>query len=178
MIDITKYDIFVQIIGFIGTGLYFISFQCRKNRNLFRVQLFSYIFYTAHLLLLGAITGGVSYLINCMRSFCLQSKWEFAKSRTMCVILCVLQIVALRLTWCGWISLLPVAANIASTVGGYTKNPQKVRIAGMFINSPLWIVYNIIVGSWAGILDEVVSEASMIISIIRFGWKNLDKTES
>lgn len=96
----------------------------------------------------------------------------------MCVILCALQLAAMTITWCGWISILPVIANIASTVGGYTKNPQKVRIAGMFINSPLWIIYNIIVGSWAGILDEIVSEVSMAVSIIRFGWKNLDKPEN
>lgn len=169
--------ILVQIIGVIGTALYFFSFQCRENKNLFRVQLFSYIFYTTHLLLLGAVTGGVSYVINCMRSFCLQSKWEFAKSKAMCAILCGLQLITLGLTWTGWISFLPVIANIASTVGGYTKNPQKIRAAGMFVNSPLWVIYDIIVGSWAGILDEVVSEASMIISVIRFGWKNLDKVE-
>ena len=53
----------------------------------------------------------------------------------------------------------------------------KIRVAGIFINSPLWIIYDIIVGSWAGILDEVISEASMIISICRYGWKNLDVVE-
>ena len=56
-------------------------------------------------------------------------------------------------------------------------SPRKVRIAGKFINSPLWIIYDILVGSWAGILDEVVGEASMIISIARYGWKNLDKID-
>ena len=44
----------------------------------------------------------------------------------------------------------------------------------MFVNSPLWIIYDVILGSWAGILDEVVTELSNIISIIRFGWNNLD----
>lgn len=47
----------------------------------------------------------------------------------------------------------------------------------MFINSPLWIVYNAMSGSLAGILDEVVTELSMIISIFRFGWKSLDRVE-
>jgi len=95
----------------------------------------------------------------------------------MCVILCILQVMAMLFTWDGWISVLPVAANIASTIGGYTRNPKKIRVAGMFINSPLWIIYDIIVGSWAGILDEIVSEASMVISILRYGWKNLDHVE-
>jgi len=93
-------------------------------------------------------------------------------------LLCFLQVLALVVTWSGWISILPVAANIASTIGGYTRSPRKVRIAGMFFNSPLWIIYDIMVGSWAGILDEVVSEISMIVSILRFGWKNLDEKES
>lgn len=173
----TPQFILIQIIGLLGTALYFASFQCRENKMLFRVQLLSYVLYTVHMLLLGAITGGVSYMINGIRSFCLSGKWEFGKSKSMCAILCLLQAAALWLTWGGWISLLPVVANIASTIGGYTKNPKKIRIAGIFINSPLCIVYDVIVGSWAGILDEVLSEASMIISVIRFGWKELDRIE-
>ena len=167
----------IQAVGLLGTVTFFFSFQCRKNRNLFLVQLLSYCLYTVHLLLLGAVTGGISYMINALRSVCLAGKWRFAHRRITCLLLCAMQVAALVFTWSGWISLLPVAANIAATIAGYTHNPRKVRIAGMFINSPLWIVYDIIVGSWAGILDEVVTEASILISILRYGWKNLDKVE-
>jgi hypothetical protein len=169
--------LFIQMIGFVGTILYFLSFQCKSNRKLFRVQFLSYLFYTLHLILLGAITGGVSYIINTFRSLCLGSKWEFAKGKKMCALICLMQLAALGFTWAGWLSVLPVAANIASTIGGYTHNPRKIRVAGMFVNSPLWIVYDVLVGSWAGILDEVLSEVSMIISILRYGWKNLDTIE-
>lgn len=167
----------IQLIGVAGTLLFFLSYQCRSNRNLFRVQLLSYLFYTAHLLLLGALTGGVSYMINTLRSFCLGSRWKFAHSQGMCAIICAMQLAALALTWSGWVSILPVAANIAATLGGYTHNPRKLRIAGMFVNSPLWIVYDLCVGSWAGLLDEAVTEGSMILSIVRFGWKDLDREE-
>ena len=168
----------IQLIGVAGTLLFFLSYQCRSNRNLFRVQLLSYLFYTAHLLLLGALTGGVSYMINTLRSFCLGRRWKFAHSQGMCAIICAMQLAALALTWSGWVSILPVAANIAATLGGYTHNPRKLRIAGMFVNSPLWIVYDLCVGSWAGLLDEAVTEGSMILSIVRFGWKNLDREEA
>lgn len=172
----TRY-ILIQAIGLVGTILFFFSFQCKSNRSLFRIQLLSYLFYTIHLLLLGAVTGGISYIINVFRSFCLGSRWRFAKGKGMCAAICLAQILALCFTWSGWISLLPVTANIAATIGGYTHNPQKVRLASMLVNSPLWIVYDVIVGSWAGILDEVVTELSILISIIRYGWKNLDRTE-
>ena len=170
--------IFVQAIGFLGTILFFLSYQCKSNKNLFRVQFVSYLCYTTHLLMLGAVTGGVSYILNTVRSFCLGSKNTVLKQKWVCCIICLLQLATLFLTWEGWWSVLPVAANIASTIGGYTHNARKIRIAGMFINSPLWIIYDIVVGSWAGILDEVVSEASMIISIYRYGWKNLDSTQT
>ena len=127
--------------------------------------------------MLGATTGGISYILNTLRSFCLGSKHAFLKSKWMCWIICILQVMTLYLTWGGWASVLPVAANIASTIGGYTHNARKIRAAGMFINSPLWIIYDVIVGSWAGILDELVSEASMILSVYRYGWKNLDVIE-
>ena len=167
----------IQVIGLTGTALFFMSYQCKSNRNLFRVQFLSYLCYTIHLLLLGAITGGISYILNAFRSFCLGSKIEFARSRKMCIIICILQIMALVITWSGWMSILPVAANIAATVGGYTHNARKIRIAGMFINSPLWILYDIMVGSWAGILDELFSEGSMILSVVRYGWKDLDRID-
>ena len=173
----TPQNLIIQAVGLLGTLLFFCSFQCRTNRSLFRVQFLSYLLYTAHLQLLGAVTGGVSYLINTLRSLCLGSKWRFARTKTMCALLCLLQLAALALTWAGWISILPVAANIAATIGGYTHNPRKIRLTAMLINSPLWIVYDVIVGSWAGILDEVVTEASILLSILRFGWKSLDRVE-
>ena len=171
-------DAGIQVIGLIGTVLFFMSYQCKRNKNLFRVQFLSYLFYTIHLILLGAITGGISYILNAIRSFCLGSKNEFARSWKMCIMICVLQLTALLITWSGWISLLPVIANIAATIGGYTHNARKIRMVGMFVNSPLWMIYDIIVGSWAGILDELISESSMLISIVRYGWKNLDKIDS
>ena len=169
--------ILIQMIGFMGTLLFFLSYQCKSNKNLFRVQFFSYLCYTLHFLLLGAVTGSISYLLNTARSFCLGSRKDFLKGWMACAVICVLQLMTMLFTWSGWLSILPVAANIAATIGGYTHNPRKIRAAGIFINSPLWILYDIAVGSWAGILDEIVSEASMLLSVARCGWKELDRIE-
>ena len=150
-------------------------YQFRSNRALFRVQFVSYLLYTAHLCLLGAVTGGVSYAVNTLRSFCLASSSDRLKSGKMCAFLCLMQLVCLALTWGGWLSVLPVAANIASTVAGFSQDGRKIRLTGMLINSPLWIIYNIACGSIAGILDEAVTEASIVISMVRF--RNEDKVK-
>ena len=166
-------ELLIQAIGFMGTALFFLSYQFRDSHTLFRVQFFSYLCYTVHLLCLGAVTGGISYLINLLRSYCLSSDKPFLQSRKTCALLCAAQLLTLALSWDGGLSTLPVAANIASTLGGYTHDPRKLRLAGMLINSPLWIVYDVAVGSWAGIVDEAFSELSMLISILRYGWKEL-----
>lgn len=166
-----------QLLAVLGAVLYFLSYQCRDNRRLYTMQFFSYLVYTVHFLILGAMTGGFSYILNLARSLFISSKWKFARGAKMCAILCFMQIIVLVTTWAGWISLLPICANIALTIGGYTHNAQKIRIAGIFINSPLWIIYDLIIGSWAGAVDELASMASGIISIRRYGWKNLNKTD-
>lgn len=170
--------IIIQAVGFLGTILFFLSYQFKNNKMLFRIQFVSYFCYTVHLLMLGAITGGISYILNTVRSFCLGSKNSFLKGKIMCSVLCILQVATLIFTFDGWGSLLPVFANIAATIGGYTYSARKIRIVGMCINSPLWIIYDVVVGSWAGIIDEIVSEVSMIISIIRYGWKSMDSSEA
>ena len=78
------------------------------------------------------------------------------------------------------VSVLPVAANIAATIGGYTYSAKTIRMVGLCVNSPLWVIYDVAVGSWAGILDEAASSVSVLVSIARYGWKNLDapKTEN
>lgn len=109
----TKF-VMIQAIGFLGTITFFLSYQCKSNKNLFRVQFISYSLYTIHLLMLGAITGGFSYILNTIRSLCLGSKNDFLKGKIMCVIICALQMIALYFTWNGVISILPIIANIAS----------------------------------------------------------------
>ena len=99
-------SIFIQAIGLFGTVLFFLSYQCKSNRTLFRVQFVSYLCYTAHLLMLGAITGGISYVLNTVRSFCLGSRSSFLKGKIMCAALCVMQVAALVFTWGGWWSIL------------------------------------------------------------------------
>lgn len=170
-------NIIVQLIGFVGIALFLLSFQCKKNRSLFTVQSLAYLFYALHFILLGAVTGGINQIINILRCLCLASKFKWAHSWFMCGVFCAASLAVTIFTWNGWISLLPFGGTLAAVIGGYTENPRKIRIAGMFINSPLWIIYDIIVGSWAGIADEVFTESSIIISIIRFGWKNLDRVE-
>ena len=85
-----------------------------------------------------------------------------------------LSLAAALLTWSGPISLLPVATTVAGTIGYWTNNARNIRIANLAVNSPCMLLYDVLVKSWGGALNEAVTLVSIIISIIRFGWKALD----
>ena len=167
-------SVFIQLIGFVGTALYFLSYQYKDNKTLFKVQYISYFFYVSHFFLLGALTGSMSYSVNLIRCHYLSRDNHKSNAKTICIIFCLLQVLVLIFTWNSWISLLPVIANIASTIASFTNSAKKIRATGLLINAPLWIIYNCIVGSWAGVIDELICLSSLIISIIRHGWNNYE----
>lgn len=162
-------NLFIQLLGFVGTGLYFLSYQYKDNRKLFKIQYISYFFYVSHFFLLKAYTGSFSYLVNLIRCHYLSRNNHRSDARTICIVFCFLQVLVAIFTWDSWISLLPVVANIASTIASFTNSAKKIRLTGLFINSPLWIIYNIIVKSWAGVIDELICLTSLVISIFRHG---------
>ena len=169
--------IFYQLIGFLGTAVFLLSFQFKSNKVLFRMQLAAYLLYSLHMLLIGAYTGAATYLISIARSYFMQSKWRITRGWGACAVLCAMQVLALLFTWGGWVSVLPVVANVITNIACYSNNALTIRKAMIFGNSPLFLVYNIIVGSWAGTIDELITIGSAVFSIARFGWKELDKTQ-
>ena len=158
----------IQSLGFLGTTIYLLSFQFKNNKSLFTCQLISYIFYATHFLLLGAYTGCLSSFGSLLRACFLVSNNEKLHTKKACAFVCLVQILIGVFTFEGWYSILPVIANTSLTIAGFTNNPRHIRTIGIFINSPMWIIYDAIVGSWAGVIDEIITEASIIISVFRY----------
>lgn len=59
-----------------------------------------------------------------------------------------------------------------------TNNAGIIRLANMFICSPTWIIYDILTGAYSAIANEVVVIGSVILSIYRYGMKELLDPES
>ncbi len=51
-------------------------------------------------------------------------------------------------------------------------------MSNLFCASPAWLLYDVMVGSAAGVVNELITLGSIIISIFRFGWKELGNPES
>ena len=169
----------IQAIGFVGVAFFIASYQIKSNRALFACQLTGCVLFCIQFFILGAYTGALSLIINIIRN-CLLLKvndWEWVKSRiTLSAIVALLTAVTIY-TWAGWSSLLPFVSVAATSVGYWTNNAQKIRLS-QFIGSPCTLIYDALIRSWGGVLTETITLLSIIISVIRFGWKEMGEQDS
>lgn len=164
----------VQAIGFLGVALFIISYQIRSNRALFLCQLMGCIVFCVQFFLMGAYTGAISLIVNIARNLLLikSNDWKWAKSQVTLAAIILLLLVMTICTWAGWMSILPFVSVAVTSIGYWTQNAQKIRLSQLF-GSPCTLLYDILVHTWGGAVCEAITILSIIISIVRFGWRNL-----
>ena len=169
----------IQIIGFIAMAFFIISYQIRSNRALFLCQLLGCCLFCLQFCIMGAYTGALGLLVNIARNVLLlkADDWPWVRRGTTLLGIILLLLVMTVYTWAGWISLLPFISVAVTCVGYWTDNAQKIRLSQL-IGSPCTLLYDLMIRSWGGVLSETITLLSIIISIFRFGWANLDKKEA
>ena len=165
----------VQGIGFVAVAFFILSYQMKSNRLLFLFQLIGCSIFVVQFGILGAYTGALSLMINILRNVLLlkANVWTWVRSKKTMMGILVLLTAFTIWTWNGWISLLPLASVGVTTVGYWTDNAQRIRLSQL-MGSPCTLLYDILIHSWGGALSESITLISIIVSIIRFGWKNLN----
>lgn len=156
-----------QIIGGFGAACLILSFQFKKEQNIFLLQTASGLFFVVHYLLLGEYAGMCMDAVCFIRALLLatKKKWAFSKL-TLCGIIAAVVVLSV-FTYKNLFSLFPAAALIVSSVALWTNNGDKIRKTQLFATSPLWMVYNISVLSYAGIICEAFDMLSVIVFCIR-----------
>jgi len=186
------WEIFVQGIGFVAIAMNVLSAQFNTH---FKIMLFkslgSFLFALQYLFL-GAFTGLAMDLIGVIRNFIFTYNVKKGKSNKWWIVFfslitAIVGITIIVLTWSKtlevltrwtnnptWlfvlamlISILSITAKVVSTIGYGAKSPHVIRM----INLPtfsMWIIYNFIAFSIAGIVSDAMSIISIIIAEIRF----------
>ena len=161
-----------QAIGLVALVVTCLSYQARTTRGIALRQAVGSLFWTTHLLLLGAWTGGLLNLLGLVRGSVYSQRgarawasrpfwpWLFG---ALCVAAAV---------WSGLVQgegprlLLSTAAQC---LGCYALWTFRVRLARFLLvaTSLLWLVYDALSGSIPGTLCEVFSQISLYIAIAR-----------
>ena len=169
----------IQLIGYIGMAFALTSYQCKKNKQYFLLQVgcamaftIQYIFlssWAAVLLNIFSIMRGIIFALGdkCKKTiFLIMIEASFALS-------CLVSALFFGEKW--WIAFLLFIAQCGGTLAMWTRDGKKIRIAQLSIISPIWITNNIYYGSIGGIACEIFNIVSVTISMIRFNKIGYDK---
>lgn len=167
-------QIIAQIIGIFGSAFIIYCFQSKNSKNLFLFQLIGAALFCIHFGLLGAYVGFTQNLLATGRNSLLISGKKWASHPAMLILLLLSYTVTGFFTFDGFFSMLPPAAMVISTLVMWTKKGKAIRIVQFLGVSPLWLIYNISVFSISGIVTESFVLLSVVVSVLRFGFKGFD----
>lgn len=169
------FAIFVQAIGFVGIGLNIVSVQFNKHWQIVLFKTLGSAMFVVQYILLKAYTGAAMDGIGILRNIIFIFAVQKGKPTYVWIILfSVLTVVLGAITFDGWISLLAITAKLLSCVSYGINNARAIRMINL-PSSGLWLTYNTLVFSLAGILNEIFVIVSIIIAEIRLYYKNKEK---
>lgn len=158
----------VQAVGLLGSVLIIGAMQFNNRRVILLCYLTACVCWLFHYGMLGATTAVVINVIALLRSLLfLNNHKPWAKSRLWLVLILAALVLTSALTWDGWPSLLPCIAMILTTFALWTHNSRTTRLL-MLANSPCWLVYNLLAGSYSCAVTEGFALVSYLIAVVRF----------
>lgn len=169
------YDLFIQCIGFIALALFIFSYQVKSNRGLFLLQTIGNLLFAMQFVLLGGIGGAIGSLICSTRNFLLILGKEkpFFQMKLWAVLICICSLCSCVYSWENFLSILPFISVLTSTIGYWSDNALKIRMMNLLCASPCWLIYDASIHSLGGVLNELLTISSVLISIYRFGFRSM-----
>lgn len=162
-------QLIAQAVGFLALFLVILSFQNGKRVKILLLMLCGVILFVFHYGLLGAWVGSVMNLVEAGMIYVAYKKQTAAWARSKLWLYGFILLFALAgaATAHGWIDVLPIVAQIFGAIAVWQISPRAIRFI-MLAPRPLWFIYNLIVGSYAGLAGEVFVFLSVVIGIVRF----------
>ena len=166
-----------QCAGIIAMMFNILSYQGRSQKSVIAMQFFGAVLFAVNYLMLGAAVGGILNILGIVRAVVFLFKERLKADRLpwlLGFVACYIGVYILNFTVFGKdvtgynliVELLPVIGMVALNIGFRLRNASDVRKCAL-ISSPAWLIYNITVGSWGGIICELLTLGSIFIGMFR-----------
>lgn len=157
-----------MIFGLVGIIANMIIYWQKNRKNMLFAKLFADIVWTAHYSLLGAQMGAVTCGISILReTVFLNKKHRWAQSNLWLILFVIISAGFGIVGWKNVINIFPIIASILSVVSFAIGKPSLSRLLQIVI-SVLFLVYDIYVMSYAGIINEFCTLTSVAIALVYF----------
>lgn len=140
-----------------------ISFQNKKREHILGWLVISTILISAHLFILGQVTGAILTALAGVRF--LSSIW-YPKKILMVLFACI-SITITFFTYKSWPDLLVISAILASIYATFQSTDARLRLC-MVASTTQWIIFNILIFSPVAILMESIFLTSNLVGLYRF----------
>ena len=159
--------IFGQFFSFLAVILSFIAYQFKTQKHVLIFNTAVTVSMMLSYLFLGAYSGMALNVIGIVRNivYYYKNKRMFSSPAIPYIFALAMALVG-AMAWQGAVSLLIIAALAINTVF-MSKDPQPLRIS-ILLTSTMILIYDILVMSYGGVINEAVAIISSIIGIIRY----------
>ncbi|HET7629927.1 MAG TPA: YgjV family protein [Candidatus Saccharimonadales bacterium] len=164
--------IIVQIIGVGAMITEILSVQPKFRTSMLWLRVISNVLWTIHFSLLGAWAGALMNGIGTVRSYTFNT-YGAKKDRNPLLLYIILaaEIAGAFIVFDNLYGLLAVAGMIVATIGLWQLDTQRLRLV-MLVSAVPWFIYDMLVGSIPGMIDEVLASISSMIALYRYRQKN------
>lgn len=161
------YLLFVQSLALVAVSFFVVSFHAKTRIKILVLQLVGLVIWVTHFVLLSAYTGAALLLVNALITLVLIFKKNIPPSARRIVLSASLGMLAIVtfITWEGFYSFFALLAVSAITIAKWQDIPQRLRVIAVFA-SLFWIVYDVFVSSYGGILAECLTLISILTSLL------------
>ena len=168
------WDIIIQGIGFLALASSLISFQFKKHGQIMFFRTASELIFAVQYILLGAWTAAIMDGISVVRNSLYTQLVKKNRSTTpVIIIFCIFVVITGLVAFDGIISLLPIISKLLTTVSYGMKNERWLRLITL-PSCIFWIIYNVFVGSAAGVMADSMTLVSLLIAMYKFDIKKTD----
>ena len=153
-----------QLFGLGAMVALFLVYQQKKRAGILYAKLTADVCWVVHYLLLGGYAGMIPNAVGILRElvFIQRKKRRWAGSVLWPVLFILINWGLGFRTFHSWFNLLPIAASSLVTVALWIDRPKLTKLILLPVCTA-FLIYDLLIGSYVGAVNEAVSIVSIII---------------
>lgn len=146
----------------------FLIYQQKSRKRMLFAKLSADICWVIHYLCLGGIAGMIPNAVGIFREliFIHRKDKKWAAAMIWPIIFIIINWTLGFRTFHSWYNILPITASTFVTISLWIDNPKLTKLISAPV-SAAFLIYNLFVGSYIGVINEIVSISSIIIYFLK-----------
>jgi O-antigen ligase len=160
--------VIAQIFGAGAMASLFFLYQQSSRKRLLAGKLSADICWVVHYFLMGGYGGMITNGVAIFRelTFMHRDKYKFLKTVATPIVFIAINFSLGLLTFSSPINILPIVTSAFVTTSLWLREPKFTKLVSIPV-SVSFFVYDLVIGSWIGMINESIAICSIIISFVK-----------